>query len=55
MTGVLSAPPDADADRRWRAWQARGAEASKRGAVAMHTLIGIIAAALLGRLFVQIL
>jgi hypothetical protein len=37
---------DADADRRWREWQARGAEGDRRTVTRMRTLMLVIAAGL---------
>jgi hypothetical protein len=43
----------ADADLRWREWQARGAEGDRRTATKMRTLMLIIAAALAAWFAVQ--
>ncbi len=45
---------DADLEVRWRAWQARGAEADRRTAMTTRTLSVLIAIALGGWLLVQL-
>jgi hypothetical protein len=53
VTTQTSAVHDADADRQWREWQARGAESDRKTAVRMRTLMLIIAAALAAWFAVQ--
>jgi hypothetical protein len=46
---------EADADRRWREWQARGAEDDRRTATRMRTVALLIAAGLAALFVLQIL
>ena len=54
MTTYTAALPDADADIRWRDWQARGAEGDRRRAAIMGRLMVLIAIALTVWLFGQL-
>ena len=54
MTLQAGAAPDPQADLRWREWQARGAEADRRQAVAAGRLTMLIALGLAIWLFVQL-
>jgi hypothetical protein len=45
MTDRVAVVPDADADVRWRAWQAHGAEQDRRTAVTMRMVMLLIAVA----------
>jgi len=46
MTPQVTNAPDADAEVRWRKWQARGAEADRRNAKNMRRLLMLIAASI---------
>lgn len=47
MTDRIPAASDASAERRWRAWQARGVETDRRTAARMGTLTVLVAAGLI--------
>jgi hypothetical protein len=53
MTDQAAMIADAEADLRWRHWQARGAENDRRTAKRMRALMMLIAAAVLVWLVVQ--
>jgi hypothetical protein len=46
---------DVDADRRWREWQARGAEDDRRTATRMRTLVLVITAGFAAWFVLQVL
>ena len=48
MTIETAAIPDADAEIRWREWQARGAASDRRTAARMRKVMMVIVAALIG-------
>lgn len=54
MTNQVAIVPDAEAELRWRTWQARGAEGDRRTAKTMRGLTLLIAAGLLVWFVVQL-
>jgi hypothetical protein len=54
MTNQTAVVPDADAEIRWRDWQARGAASDRRTATRMRTLMLLIVTALAVWFFVQL-
>lgn len=54
MTEQTAIVVDADADIRWRDWQARGAKADRQSAKRMRGLMVLVAAGLLVWLAVQL-
>jgi hypothetical protein len=54
MTNQVAIVPDADAELRWRNWQARGVEADRRTAKKMRGLMLLIAAGFLVWFAVQL-
>jgi PhoPQ-activated pathogenicity-related protein len=54
MTNQTAVIPDAEAEIRWRDWQARGAARDLRTATRMRTAMLLIAAASAVWLFVQL-
>jgi hypothetical protein len=55
MTTQVAIVPDAEAEIRWRNWQARGAEEDRRTAKRMRGLMLLIAAVLVVWFVVQLL
>ena len=55
MITSAAAVPDADADIRWRDWQARGADGDRRRATIMGRLMVLIGIALTVWLFGQLI
>ena len=55
MSGPLTALSDAAADARWSDWMARGAESDRRSAMTMTWLFGVVFAAVVGWLSIQVL
>jgi hypothetical protein len=54
MTNHIALTADADANVRWREWQARGAEADRRRAATMSGLTVLVSVGLTFWLFVQL-
>jgi hypothetical protein len=54
MTNHISLTADAEANVRWREWQARGAEADRRTATTMGALTVLVFVGLAFWIFVQL-
>jgi hypothetical protein len=54
MTNHIAITADADADIRWRAWQARGAEGDRRSAATMGGLTVLVSIGVAFWLFIQL-
>ena len=54
MTNQIAIVPDAEAELRWRTWQARAAEGDRRTAKRMRRLMLLIAAGLVGWFVVRL-
>jgi hypothetical protein len=55
MTTLQALPRDAEAEVRWREWQARGEKADERRAAIMAALMGIVSIGLAVGLLVQLI
>lgn len=55
MTPQAAIVPDADADSRWRNWQARGVARDRRTATRSRGLMLLVAAALVGWFVLQLM
>jgi hypothetical protein len=54
MTNHTAVIPDAEAEVRWRDWQARGTESDRRTAARMRKLMLVIVATLIAWFVVQL-
>jgi hypothetical protein len=54
MTNPIAVIPDAEAENRWRKWQARGADNDRRLATKMRRVLMLVATGLVAWLYVQL-